>query len=64
MKLEHSPTQYTKIKSKWIKDLNIRQDTITLLEESIGRILFDINHSSILFDTPPRIITIKTKTNH
>ena len=62
MKLEHSPTTpYTKINSKWIKDLNVRPDSITLLEENIGRTLYDINHSKILFDPPPREMEIKTK---
>ena len=63
MKVEHYLTPYTKINSKWIKDLNIRPDTIKLLEENIGRMLFDIINSKILFDPPPRIITIKTKIN-
>ena len=62
MKLEHSLTPYTKINSNWIKDLNVRPDTIKLLEENTGRTLYDINHSKILFDPPPREMEIKTKT--
>ena len=63
MKLEHSLTPYTKINSKWIKDLNVRPDTIKLLEENIGRTLYDINHNNILFDPPLREMEIKTKIN-
>ena len=62
-KLEHSLIPYTKINLKWIKDLNVRPDIINLLEENIGRTLFDINHSKFLFDPPPREMEIKTKIN-
>ena len=62
-KLDHSLTLYTKINSKWIKDLNVRPDTIRLLKENLGRALNDINHSKILFDPPPREMEIKTKIN-
>ena len=61
MKVEHFLTPYTKINSKWIKDLNVRPETIKLLEESIGKTLFDINHSRILYDPPPRVMEIKEK---
>ena len=64
MKLEHSLTPYTKINSKWIQDLNIRPDTTKLLEENVGRTLFDINHSNILFDPLLRTETVKAKANH
>ena len=63
MKLEHFLTPYTKINSKWIKNLNIWPETIKLLEENIGRTLYDINHSKILFDPPPGGMEIKTKIN-
>ena len=63
MKLEHSLTPYTRINSKWVRDLNVRPGTIKLLEENIGRTHFDINHSKIFFDPPPRVMEIKTEIN-
>ena len=63
MKLEHFLTPYTKINSKWIKDLNVRPETIKLLEEDTGKTLSDINHSRILYDSPPRVMEIKAKIN-
>ena len=61
MKSEHFLTPYTKINSKWIKDLNVRPETVKLLEENIGRTVNDINQSKILYDPPPRVTEIKQK---
>jgi len=63
MKLEHFLTSYTKINSKWIKGLNLRPETIKLLEEYIGKTLFTINHSRIFYDPSPKIFEIKAKIN-
>ena len=63
MKLEHFLTPYTKINSKWSKDLNVRPETIKLLEEIIGKTHSDINHSRILYDPSPRVMDIKAKIN-
>ena len=63
MKLEHFLTPYTKINSKWIKDLNVRPETTKLLEENIGKTFSDVNHSRILYDPPPRVMEIKGKIN-
>ena len=63
MKLEHFLTPYTKINSKWVKDLNIRPEIIKLWEENLGKTLSNINHSRILYDPPPRILEIKVKIN-
>ena len=61
MKLEHFLTPHTKMNSKWIKDLNVRSETIKLLKENIGRTLYDINQSKILYDLPPRVMEMKNK---
>ena len=63
MKLEYFLTPYTKINSKWIKCLNVRPETLKLLEKNIGRTLDNINQSKILYDSPPRLMEIKTKVN-
>ena len=63
MKLEHFLTPYTKTNSKWIKDLNLRPETMQLLEENIGKTHSDINHSRILYNPPLRVIEIKAKIN-
>ena len=63
MKLEHFLTSYTKINSIWIKDLNVRPETIKLLEENTGRLLDDINQSKILYDPSPRVTEIKAEVN-
>ena len=64
MKLEHSLTPFTKVISKWIKDLNARSDIIKFLKENIGKTFFDINHSSIFLDLPSRVMEIKTKVSN
>ena len=63
MKLEHFLTPYTKINSKWIKDLNVRPETRKLLEKNIGKTLSNIHHNRILYDPPPRLLEIKAKRN-
>ena len=63
MKQEHFLTPYIKINSKWIKDLNVRPETIKLLEEIIGKTVSDINHNRILYDPPPTVMDIKAKIN-
>ena len=63
VKLEHSLKTIYKINSKWIKAVNVRLDTIKLLEEDIGRTLFDINHSNIFLDLSPRVMETKAKIN-
>ena len=63
MKLKQFLIPHTKISSKWIKGLNVRPETIKLLEENIGKTFSDINHSRILSDPPPRVLEIKAKVN-
>ena len=63
MKLEHFLTPYTKINSKYIKDLNVRPETIKLIQENIGRSLDGLNQSKMSYDPPPRVMEIKTKVN-
>ena len=63
MKMKHFLTPYTKINSQWIKDVNVRPETIKLLRGKQGRTLADTNHSKILYDSPPRVMEIKTKIN-
>ena len=63
MKLEHFLTPFTKVNSKWIRDLNVRPETIQLLEDNLSRTLDNINQSKILYDPPPRAMQIKTKVN-
>ena len=63
MKLEYFLTPYTKMNSKWFKDLNVRPETTKFLEEYLGKTLSDVNHSRILYDPPPRVTEIKEKIN-
>ena len=63
MKSEYLWTPYTKANSKWIKDLNVRPETIKLLEKNLGRTFYDINQNKILYDPAPRVMEIKTKTS-
>ena len=64
MKLDHSLTPYTKINSKWMKDLNVRQDSIKILEENTGNTLFELVHSNFLQDTSMKARETKTKMNY
>ena len=64
MKLEHNFTSRTKINSKWLKDLNIRQDTVKLLEEKVGKTFSDNNHTNVFLGQTPKVTDIKAKINH
>ena len=63
MKLEHVQISYAKINSKWIKDVNVRSESIKFLEKRVGKTLSDISHSRILYDPPHRVMEIKVKIN-
>ena len=63
MKLEHFLTPHTKMNSTWVKNPNVRPETVKPLEENIGRTLYDINHSKILYDPTLRVMEIKPKIN-
>ena len=61
MELEHTLTPCTKINSKWLKDLNVRHDTIKLLEESVSKTFSDINHTNVVLGQSPKVTEVKTK---
>ena len=64
MKLDHSLSPYIKINSKWMKDLNVRQDSIKMLEESTGNTLFELGHSNLLQDISTKAKKTKAKMNY